>query len=104
MTGFIALGTLAPTSPDRISLYEWESLHALKGCGSYPIAFADLLHGELAPANTASPAREHRLRDSGRWVMIRAPDWYEFATALRTLSLDHKTSASKQTSQKVLHK
>ena len=35
----------------------WKSLSVLDGGGSYAIAFADLLHGELASANAASPAR-----------------------------------------------
>jgi hypothetical protein len=35
------------------------------GCGSYAIAFADLFYRELAPANTASPARGCRLRYPG---------------------------------------
>jgi hypothetical protein len=73
----------------------------LDGCRSYAIAFADLFHSELAPANTASPARGRRLHDSGHWVVIGAPGWYEFATALRTLSLDHKPSGSKQTSHRL---
>jgi hypothetical protein len=69
----------------------------LDGCGSYTIAFADLFHSKLASANTASPAKGRRLRDSGPWVMIGAPGGYEFATALRT-SLDYKPSGSRQTS------
>jgi len=63
------------------------------GCGSYAIAFADLFYRELAPANTASPARGRRLRYSGYRAMINASGGYEFATALRTLSLNH-TGAS----------
>jgi hypothetical protein len=62
------------------------------GCGSYAIAFANLFHRELAPANTASPARGRRLRDSRYRALISASGGYEFATALRTLSLDHKYS------------
>jgi hypothetical protein len=60
----------------------------LDGCGSHAIAFADLFHREAAPANTASPATGHRLRDSGYRALISASGGYEFATALRTLSLD----------------
>ena len=67
-------------------------LCVLDGCGSCAIAFADLVHSELAPANPASPARRRRLRDSRHRVVIGAPGWYEFATALRTPSLDHKPS------------
>ena len=81
---------------DRLSA-ERKSLCALDGCGSYAIAFADLFHGELAPANAASPARGRRLRDSVHWVLIGAPGWHKFTTALRTLSLNHKLSDSKQT-------
>jgi hypothetical protein len=76
----------------------------LDGCGSYSIAFADLFHSELASANAASPARGRRWRDSGPWALIGASGWYQFAIALRTLSLNHKPSGSKQTSHKALNR
>jgi hypothetical protein len=66
-----------------------ESLGVPDGCGSYAIAFPDLFHRELAPANTASPARGRRLRASWYRALISASGRNEFATALRTLSLNH---------------
>jgi hypothetical protein len=58
--------------------------------GSYAIAFADLLHGELTTANAASPAGRRRMSDSGHWALIGASGSHQFITALRTLSLNHK--------------
>ena len=70
----------------------------LDGFRSHAIACAYLVHGELASANTASPARGRCWRDSGRQSLIDAPGWYEFAIALRTLSLDHNLPVTRQIS------
>ena len=72
--------------PNEPSRYKWEeptrekrlpaepkTLCVLDNSGSYAIPFADLLHGELASANAASPARGRRLHDSGHRVLIFAP-------------------------------
>ena len=63
----------------------------LDGGGSYAIAFADLLHRELASTNAASPARGRYMRGSEHWLLIGASGPHQFATAPRTLSFDHKT-------------
>lgn len=62
--------------------------------GSYAVTFADLFHCELPPADAASPARGRRLRDPTHWLAIGTSGCYEFATAVRTLTLDHKSSSS----------
>jgi hypothetical protein len=53
-------------------------------------AVADLLRREPASADAAAPARRGGLRDSGHKLLIRAFGSYQFAIALRTLSLNHK--------------
>ena len=80
---------------DRLSAGR-KSLGVLDDSGSYAIAFADLLYGELAPANAASPARRRHMRDSGHWTLIGAPGSHQFATALRTLSLNHKAPVQRK--------
>lgn len=68
-----------------------ERLCVLEGLGSYAVTFADLFHCELPPADAASPARGRRLRDPTHWLAIGTSGCYEFATAVRTLTLDHKS-------------
>jgi len=52
-------------------------------------AFADLVYGELSSANAAPPTRRRNCCDSGRVLSFATPGPYQFATALRTLSLNH---------------
>ena len=65
-------------------------LCVLDGGGFCPFAVADLLSGELAPANAATPATRRGGGDCRPELLIRAPSPHQFATALRTLSLNHK--------------
>ena len=75
-----------------------QNLCVLDGCGSCAVAFTDLFCREPASANAATPARRRGLRDSGHRLLIGAPGSHQFATALRTLSLNHKLSYSERIS------
>ena len=65
-------------------------LWVLEGCGFCPFAVPDLLGREPASANAAAPARRSRLRDYWRWLPIRVPGSHQFATAMWTISSNHK--------------
>jgi len=70
---------------------ERTALSVLDRRGSCAVAVADLFHREPTSAYAATPAGTRRWRDSGGCLLIGAPGSHEFATALRTLSLDHKS-------------
>src|SRR5579859_3718572 len=65
-------------------------LCVLDGCGFCPFAVSDLLGREPASANAAAPARRCSLRDYWRWLPIRVPGSHQFATAVWTISSNHK--------------
>ena len=67
------------------------SLYVLDGGGFCAFAVADLLRSELESTNAAAPARRRGVCDSRHWLLIGAPGSHQFATALRTLSLNHKS-------------
>lgn len=54
---------------------------------------ADLLCSEPASTNAATPDWRHRLHASWH-LLIGAPGSHQFATALRTLSLTHRSDAN----------
>jgi hypothetical protein len=53
---------------------------------------ADLLSSKPASTNAATPDWRHRLHASWH-LLIGAPGSHQFATALRTLSLNHRSDA-----------
>jgi hypothetical protein len=59
-------------------------------------AGADLLRSEFSSANAATPARRRGGGDYRPWLLIRAPGPHQFATALRTLSLNQKLLQKKR--------
>lgn len=60
------------------------------GMGPGTGAFTDLLCSKPASTNAATPARSCFLHASGHWFLIGAPGSHQFATAMWTLSLNHK--------------
>jgi hypothetical protein len=58
--------------------------------GFCAFTFADLIRGEFASTNAATPAGRGELRHSGNWLLIRAPGSDQFATAPRTFSSNHR--------------
>lgn len=65
-------------------------LHALNGRGFRPFAVADLLGTKLSSANAATPAWRCEFPKHQRWLRVGASGSHQFATAVWTLSLNHK--------------
>lgn len=65
-------------------------LHVLYCHGFCAFAVTDLLSGELASTNAATPGRRCWLRDHAHWFLSGAPSSHQFAIAVWTLSLNHK--------------
>jgi len=64
--------------------------------GSGTLAFTDLLRSEPASANAAAPTRRCACRNPGHRLLIGTPGPHEFATTLRTLSLNHRLTQSER--------
>jgi hypothetical protein len=66
------------------------SLYVLGGRGFCSFTVPDLLSGELASANAATPSRGRSSRHYSYRLMVGAPGSYQFTTTVWALSLNHK--------------